>query len=264
MTSWPGRSLVLWMLLLPFGGLIGGLAVHALRALVLGNAPVDDELARRGSSALLGATLRQGFAWTAGPVERFILRGGVSPDALTLVGAAIGAAGSVLVAAGDLTVGGLTVLLSAGFDFLDGRIARARGVASRGGEFLDSTMDRWADALCFGAAAFLLRDEAFGLVAALVAFGSAAVVPYARAKAESLGVPLRSGLMQRPERVVLYSAAAIFSAPLDALWPSPAFSAHPTFCAAVAFLAAATLGTAVSRTREGLRLVREIEKSSKR
>ena len=70
MNSWPGRSLVLAVLLLPLAGLLAGLAVYAVRALVLGGAPVDEEVARRGSSALLGSTLRQGFAWTAGPVER--------------------------------------------------------------------------------------------------------------------------------------------------------------------------------------------------
>lgn len=232
------------------------MAVYAVRALVLRNAPVDEELARRGSSALLGATVRQGFAWTAGPVERFFLRGETSPDALTLGGALVGAAGALLVAAGDLTVGGLLVLVSGGFDFLDGRVARGRGVSSRSGEFLDSTVDRWSDALCFGAAAFLMREEPWCLLAALVAFGSAAVVPYARAKAEALGVHLRSGLMKRPERVVLYSAAAIFSAALDPLWPSSVTAVHPTFAAGIAFLAVATLGTALARTREGLRRVR--------
>lgn len=256
MNSWPGRTLVFAVLLFPLAWLLVGLAVYAFRALVLRSAPVDEEIARRGSSALLGRTLRQGFAWTAGPLERFLLSGGASPDALTLAGAALGCAGAAFVAMGDLTVGGLAVLGSAGFDFLDGRIARRRGVSSPGGEFLDSTVDRWSDAFSFGAAAFLMRDEPWCLAAALVAFGCAAIVPYARAKAESLGVPLRSGLMQRPERVVIYSAAAIFSAPLDPQWPSWPGVAHPTFAAAIVFLAVATLGTAVSRTREGLQRIR--------
>lgn len=256
MTSWPGRSLVLVLLLVPLAGLLAGLAVYAVRARLLGGAPVDEEVQGRGSSALLGSTLRQGFAWTAGPVERFFLRSGASPDALTMAGALLCCSGALLVAVGDLTVGGLAVLASAGFDFLDGRIARRRGVSSRAGEFLDSTVDRWSDAFCFGAAAFLMRDEAWCLAASLVAFGASAVVPYARAKAEALGVSLKNGLMQRPERVVLYSAAAIFSAPLDALWPARAGLAHPTFAAAIVFLAVATLATAFARTREGLRRVR--------
>jgi CDP-diacylglycerol--glycerol-3-phosphate 3-phosphatidyltransferase len=161
-----------------------------------------------------------------------------------------------MIAVGELTVGGLVVLGSAGFDFLDGRIARRRGTANRGGEFLDSTLDRYSDAFCFGAAAFLLRDQPWHLSAALVGFGAAAIVPYARAKAEALGTDLRSGLMQRPERVVLLSVAAILSAPLDALWPAAA-SPYPTFAAMIWFLAAATAATAVARTREGFRLIRE-------
>jgi len=256
MNSWPGRSAVLAILLFPLVWMAGGLFVYAVRTFVLGNAPVDEELARRGHSALLGRTVRQGFAWTAAPVERLFLHRGVSPDVITVTGCVLCCVGAAMIAAGDLTIGGLIVLGSAGFDFLDGRIARRRGVANRGGEFLDSTLDRYSDAFCFGAAAFLLRDHPWHLVAALVGFGSAAIVPYARAKAEALGAELRSGLMQRPERVVLLSVAAIFSAPLDTLWPAAA-SAHPTFAAMIWFLAMATAATAVMRTREGFRSIRE-------
>lgn len=261
MNSWPGRTAVLAILVFPVVWLAGGLVVYAVRARLLGNAPVDEELARRGHSALLGPTIRQGFAWTAAPVERLFLEGGASPDAITLAGCLLCCGGAALIAAGDLTVGGLVVLASAAFDFLDGRIARRRGISNRGGEFLDSTLDRYSDAFCFGAAAFLLRDQPWHLVAALVGFGSAAIVPYARAKAEALGADLRSGLMQRPERVVLLSVAAIFSAPLDALWPGAA-SAHPTFAAMIWFLAVATAATAVMRTREGFRLIREASAKS--
>ena len=253
MTDWPGRNLAFAALLFPLAWLLGGIAWYALRLHVLGNAPVDQELAKRGTSALLGHTLRQGFAWCAGPLERALLRGGASPDALTLAGCAACAAGSLLVAIGDLTVGGLTVLGSAGFDFLDGRIARRRGIVSPAGEFLDSTLDRWSDAFCCAGAAFLFRDSPWNLAAALVAFGASGVVPYARAKAEALGQDLRSGLMQRPERVVLYSAAAIFSAPLDWLWPVSFEAGHPTFAAMTWFLALATAWTAFDRTREGRR-----------
>ncbi len=257
MITWPGRPLVLFVLLSPLVALLVGLFTYAVRALVLGNAPIDLETDRRGRSALLGRTIRQGFAWTAGPVERGLLASGVSPDDLTLVGGGVCCLGAVAVAAGDLTVGGLLVLASAGLDFLDGRVARTRGVASRGGEFFDSTLDRYSDAFCFGAAAFLLRDEPWNLVMALVAFGAAAIVPYARAKAEALGAELRNGLMQRPERVVLYSAAAIFSAPLDDLLrPAAPGVSYPTFTAAIWFLAIATAATAVARTREGLRRIR--------
>lgn len=257
MTTWPGRSLVLFVLLSPLVALVAALVTYAFRALVLGNAPVDAETDRRGRSALLGRTIRQGFAWAAGPVERGLLASGVSPDVLSLIGTGVCCLGAVAVAAGDLTVGGLLVLGSAGFDFLDGRVARTRGVANRGGEFFDSTLDRFSDAFCSGAAAFLLRDQPWSLAMALVAFGASTIVPYARAKAEALGADLRSGLMQRPERVVLYSAAAIFSAPLDEfVWPATPGVSHPTFTAAIWFLAIATAATAVARTREGLRLIR--------
>lgn len=255
MDAWPGRAIVLAILLLPPAMVLAGLTIYAVRSL-LGNAPLDEEQARRGRSALLGHTVRQGFAWTASPLERLFHDGGVSPDTLTVAGAALCCIGALFIAAGDLTVGGLMVLCSSCFDFLDGRIARRRGIADRGGEFLDSTMDRYADVFCFGAAAFLLRDHAWNLVAALVAFGAAVIVPYARAKAEALGSEMRSGLMQRAERLVLLSGAAIFSVPLDGLWPASMQAAHPTFAAMIWFLAVATTATAVGRTRDGFRNIR--------
>jgi CDP-diacylglycerol---glycerol-3-phosphate 3-phosphatidyltransferase len=256
MSTTSTRTFVLAIYLLPFVYLLVGLAVYAVRALVFHNAPVDAEQERRGSSAILGSTLRQGFAWTALPLERLFISGGVRPDTLTLAGLFLCFLGSVTIALGDLTGGGLLVLGSSGFDFLDGRVARKLGSSNRGGEFLDSTLDRYSDALCFGAAAFLLRDNPWNLTAALVAFGAAGIVPYARAKAEALGADLKSGLMQRPERVVIYSAAAIFSVPLDTLFPSTWQSAHPTFAAMIWFQAIATAITAVSRTRDGLRQIR--------
>lgn len=250
------RTLALTVYLLPFLYLLAGLFVYAVRSLLFGNAPVDEEQERRGSSAILGRTLRQGFAWTAGPLERLFLQGGVRPDTLTLAGLFMCFLGAMTIAAGDLTGGGLLILGSAGFDFLDGRVARQLGSSNRGGEFLDSTLDRYSDALCFGAAAFLLRDNPWHLSAALVAFGAAGIVPYARAKAEALGADLKSGLMQRPERVVLYSGAAIFSFPLDSLFPASWQGSHPTFAAMIWFQAVATAVTAVVRTRDGLRQIR--------
>jgi len=250
------RTTILLILLSPLAYVLGGMTLYALRVHVLRNAPVDEEVARRGHSALLGSTLRQGFAWAVSPLEKLFLEGGVSPDVLTLAGCAMCCLGAAVIAAGDLTAGGLLVLGSSAFDFLDGRVARSRGVANRGGEFLDSTLDRYSDAFCFGAAAFLFRDNAWNLAAALLAFGASAIVPYARAKAEALGADLRSGLMQRPERVVLYSSAAILSAPLDALWPASWQASYPSFAAMTWFVALATAATAIARTREGLRRIR--------
>ncbi|MFN2426483.1 MAG: CDP-alcohol phosphatidyltransferase family protein [Candidatus Binatia bacterium] len=254
------RIVIVGLLVSPLVYVVVGVIVYAVRAM-LGNAPVDAELARRGHSALLGSTVRQGFAWAAGPLERLFAAGGASPDTLTMAGFAMCCLGAFTIGAGDLTVGGLLVLGSSGFDFLDGRVARRRGVANRGGEFLDSTLDRFSDALCFGAAAFLFRDSPWNLTAALVAFGAAGIVPYARAKAEALGSDLRSGLMQRPERLVLYSAASILSAPLDGLWPASLQGSYPTFAAMTWFIALATAATAIARTREGLRLIRSAKGS---
>ena len=249
------RGISFVLLLLPVVYLVAGLLTYAVRAHVLGNAPVDEELARRGESVLIGSTLRQGFAWLCLPFERFFLTSGFSPDALTLTGCTICSTGAIVIAAGDLTVGGILILYSAAFDYFDGRLARRLGTVSRGGEFFDSTLDRYSDAFCFGSAAFYFREQPVHLAASLLAMGAAAIVPYTRAKAEALGSDLKVGLMQRPERLVMFSGAAIFAHLLDSLWPvAPGYS--PTFAAAIWLLAIATTWTAVLRTRVGRNILR--------
>jgi CDP-diacylglycerol--glycerol-3-phosphate 3-phosphatidyltransferase len=238
------------LLLLPFAWLLVGLAVYPLLASG-GRIAADEELSRRGNSAVLGATIRNAFAWTAGPAERFFVRAGISANALSVAGCVLCAVGGVAIGAGELLFGGLLVLESSLFDYLDGRIARAHGTSNPAGEFLDSTLDRYADAFCFGGAAFLLRANAWNLIAALVALAATAIVPYARAKSASLGRDLKTGTMQRAERVVLLSGAAIFSTPLDWLCPASMQDAHPTLAAMIWFLAISTAWTAIGRTRDG-------------
>ncbi|HYC54749.1 MAG TPA: CDP-alcohol phosphatidyltransferase family protein [Candidatus Binatia bacterium] len=250
MADWSGRSLVLTLLLLPIVYLIASLVTYAFRSLVLRNAPVDAELASRGESMLLGTTIRQGFAWCVRPFELFFLRRGTTADALTLTGCAICSLGAIVIAAGDLTIGGMLVLLSAAFDFLDGRIARHRGTVSRAGDFWDSTMDRYADAFCFGSAAFYFREYPLHQLIALIAMGAAAIVPYTRAKAEALGGDLKIGLMQRPERLVLFSGSALFGPSIDGLLGASS-PYCVTFAVAIWILGVGTAWTALQRTAEG-------------
>lgn len=242
-------------LCVPIVYFVAALVWYAVRSRGDG-APFDRELAARGRSFLLGHTIRQGFAWSMTPIEAALLRASVAPDTLTVAGCVLCCVGALVLACGDVTVGGMLILGSAAFDFLDGRLARRLGLSTKAGEFLDSTLDRYADAFCFGGAAFFFRDRPWMLAASLTAFGASAIVPYARAKADSLGVAMRSGLMQRPERIVLFGVSAIFGAVLDWCWPASMRDLHPTFASAVCFLAVATAGTAVARTREALRRLR--------
>lgn len=128
----------------------------------------------------------------------------------------------LVLASGYLEIGGVLVLLANAFDMLDGALARITGRVSRFGAFLDSTIDRYEEALVYlGIGAWLLRQgDGSLLLAGYAAIIGSIMVSYARARAESLGVSGEVGWLPRPERIVLLAVALIFHAYLLApvLW----------------------------------------------
>lgn len=131
---------------------------------------------------------------------------GIGPNAVTVVGTL-----GVLVSAfafwpaGRLELGAWLIFGFAMFDSLDGTVARLSGKSTQWGSFLDSTLDRVGDASIFGALAiyFHLQDDTVGLVLAVLVVGAGALVPYARAKAESFGVVADNGIAERGDRLAL-------------------------------------------------------------
>lgn len=109
-----------------------------------------------------------------------------------------------------LWVLGALVFIAFGlFDPLDGTLARYQGSVSRFGAWLDSFLDRAAEAVIFGAVGvvFAADENQIGVAACFAALGGSFLVSYARARSEGLGIPGGSGgLMGRPERLVLLGA----------------------------------------------------------
>jgi CDP-diacylglycerol---glycerol-3-phosphate 3-phosphatidyltransferase len=141
---------------------------------------------------------------SAGPA-RALLRMGVSPDAVTVVGTLGVIAGALLFAVtGRFILGTVIITLCCFTDLIDGAMARARGTTSRFGAFLDSTCDRVADGAIFGSAAYWLavNDRHWGATAALVCLVAGQAVSYAKARAEGLGMTANVGLVERAERLV--------------------------------------------------------------
>src|ERR1700734_3228083 len=91
-------------------------------------------------------------------------------------------------------------------DMLDGALARVKGTTGTFGAFLDSTLDRVADASVFaGLAAWFVLGGHSRLLAgvALFCLVSGALVSYAKARAEGLGIRCDVGLAERSERMVI-------------------------------------------------------------
>ncbi|SFQ16702.1 phosphatidylinositol phosphate synthase [Actinomadura madurae] len=147
------------------------------------------------------------------PVGQAVARTGVSPNAITVIGTAGVAAGAlVLFPRGEFFWGTMVITAFVLFDMLDGAVARVTGKISKFGAFLDSTMDRVADAAIFsGLMIGLYRDGQEPLAAvALYCLVSGVVVSYAKARAEGLGYTCDVGIAERAERLIVALVAAGF------------------------------------------------------
>lgn len=140
------------------------------------------------------------------PLARWLLRMGVSPDAVTVLGTLGVAVGAlVFYPLGQLFWGTVFITAFIFSDVLDGIMARMQNVKSRWGNFLDSTLDRVADGALFAGLAvwfYTGGTNATIATAALVCLVLGMVVSYARAKAESLGFTANVGIAERAERLV--------------------------------------------------------------
>jgi CDP-diacylglycerol--glycerol-3-phosphate 3-phosphatidyltransferase len=155
------------------------------------------------------------------PVGQGLRRTGMTPDHLTIVGLVLGAAAAVVIGSGNLRWGLLVVVLAALPDLFDGALARAGSYASQRGAYFDSVADRVTDALLFGGVAWYLlgTDHPYNAMLAVAVLGVSGLISYQRAKAESLGLDAKGGLMERAERIVLLCLGLLFPALLvPILW----------------------------------------------
>ena len=146
------------------------------------------------------------------PIGDGLRRTNLTPDHLTIAGLVLGVGAAVAIGLGYLPLGLLLVVLAALPDLLDGALAKASGAASQRGAFFDSTVDRITDALLFGGVAWYLASEYSAHMAILpyALLASSSLISYQRAKAESLGLEAKGGLMERAERVVLLCIGLLF------------------------------------------------------
>lgn len=156
--------------------------------------------------------LRAGFGRLFTPLAKTLLRMGLSPDAVTVAGTVgVMASALILFPTGHLLAGALVCWFFAMSDAIDGLMARLSGRQGPWGAFLDSTLDRFADGAIFaGLVVWLARggQDEVGAVLALVCLVLGAIVPYARARAEGIGMTANVGIAERGDRLVVALTAA--------------------------------------------------------
>lgn len=140
------------------------------------------------------------------PSARALLRMGFTPNSITVLGA-VGVVASSLYfyPRSNFFVGTLVIAVFILSDLFDGTMARiSESGSSNWGGFLDSTLDRVTDAAVLTGLIFALNDKGDSLTPVVViALVTGILVPYIRAKAESIGVECSGGLAERSERLII-------------------------------------------------------------
>jgi CDP-diacylglycerol--glycerol-3-phosphate 3-phosphatidyltransferase len=159
---------------------------------------------------MLSRSLKPAVTRLITPVAAFALRIGITPNAVTWVGA-VGVIASALFfyPRGDFFLGTAVIAFFALSDLFDGTMARiTKAGASKWGSFLDSTIDRVTDsAILLSVSIYLINEGdqlSFVVIATLV---TGMLVPYIRAKAESFGVECSGGIAERTERLIMAMSA---------------------------------------------------------
>ena len=147
------------------------------------------------------------------PIGKNLHKAGITADVVTVSGILMAVAACISVAFGSLRLGFFLLVMTGISDALDGPVAKASGAASLRGAFFDSVSDRLTDALLLGGIAWFLIGDRPGYTVMLpisVMFVSL-LISYQRAKAESLGLEAKGGLMERAERFIVLAIGLLFS-----------------------------------------------------
>ncbi len=195
---------------------------------------------------MLNRYARAFFTKLLTPVAALLIRLGISPDVVTIIGTVGVAVGALaFYPRGMFLVGTLVITAFVFSDTVDGIMARRLGRSSNWGAYLDSTLDRVGDAAIFGGLVLWYAGDggnAYMAALALACLILGSVVSYAKARAEGLGMTANVGIAERADRLV----AVLVATGLTGLFDIPTI-----FLGVVlVLLALASLVTVVQRILE--------------
>jgi len=159
---------------------------------------------------MLSARLKPAVTRVITPVASFALRLGITPNAVTWVGAiAVVASALYFYPRGEFFIGTVIICVMALSDLFDGTMARiSQKGSSKWGGFLDSTIDRITDsAILVGVAIYLINNDDPLAIVVMVTLVTGMLVPYIRAKAECFGIECSGGIAERTERLIISLAS---------------------------------------------------------
>ena len=159
--------------------------------------------------------LRKKFQQPLVKIGKAFLQIGLHPNHISILGLIGNAFNAVLIAIGYLPLAGIGLIVFSLLDALDGTMARLAGTSPIQGSFLDSIVDRYSEMLILVGLTFYLyknSSELF-LFIAITAFFGTMMVPYIRAKSESLSIELKNGVCTRVERCAILTLCLVVNQP---------------------------------------------------
>ena len=149
------------------------------------------------------------------PVVRLLCILKITPDFLTFSSLAGMIISGYFIIRGKLLTGGIIFLVFSGLDFLDGMVARAIEKESKFGAFLDSTIDRYSEAIIYLSiiiyALQFREDYKIIIILSFISFVGSVLTSYTKARGENFIKSIKIGFFQRPERVVILGLGLIFN-----------------------------------------------------
>lgn len=163
------------------------------------------------------------------PMVKAMIKVGITPNTITITGFIINVLVAILVIysaiyqPNNLTLigfSGAMILFAGLFDMMDGRVARVGGMQSSFGALLDSTLDRYSELITLFSLQFyfILHGWIWNSIVTFLAIIGSIMVSYVRARGEGLGIDVKVGFMQRPERVVVSAVGMILCWVCNSLW----------------------------------------------
>jgi CDP-diacylglycerol--glycerol-3-phosphate 3-phosphatidyltransferase len=152
------------------------------------------------------------------PLSQLIKRGPLSrlsPTALTLTGLIVNLIAAGFIIPGWWKTAAVLILVAGLFDMLDGASARTTEKTTLFGGFIDSVVDRYSDMAIL--LAFIiyyslpLNNDIFMVSLCAVTCVGCVLIPYTRARAETIIPICNIGIMERAERILLIVAGCYFN-----------------------------------------------------
>jgi len=163
---------------------------------------------------------RRRFKVILDSIGRLLNKTGLTPNTITLVGLVGNTIGAIFLALGQIQIGGIIILIMGPVDALDGTMARLRGEPTEFGGFVDSVSDRYSELVIFGGLIYYYSTQGDPLptILAYAAAAGSVLVSYTRARALSLGIETKVGILTRFERYLVLSPCLVLNIPMVALW----------------------------------------------